>query len=186
MIKAREATILLSAKIAGPEDTLTTYKSYLSRPIQPPGRNSKSSKVLGVAEVSINQHKWIDGYHLGSELQTWNSRYLATTKDGLAILISFSNHSAKSKEYKPIFARIVSSLRVNLQSSVKESLSKIQKPINAPTTMPSPTAPSEDLEALKGTESLAQNPMVIYLGIALIIVTILALLFFPKKKKNKL
>lgn len=182
-VKSREATILLSAKVAGPEDKLSTYHRYLSYPIKPPGRNSKPSKVLGVKKVKIHGQEWVDGYHLGSELPTWHSRYLATTKDGLAVLISFSNHSAKSSEYKVIFSKIVSSLRVNLQNPVKKSLAQRKTVPKAP--IPVDHSSDHTIEDLPIDETAISQEYLfgfLILGGALLISLFL---FLTKRKKKK-
>lgn len=60
----------------------------------------------------INQHTWIDGMHFASEVPNYYTRYLATTKDKIAILVTFSAHKAHYAKYSNDFFRAIESLRV--------------------------------------------------------------------------
>lgn len=60
----------------------------------------------------INQHTWVDGMHFASEIPNYYTRYLATTKDKIAILVTFSAHKAHYAKYSNDFFKAIESLRV--------------------------------------------------------------------------
>ncbi len=112
--KAKEAIIILTAKEAGPSDTFAIYLNHLKTPKTIAAKDGKiiPSKVLHVRERNISNHKWIDGMHQGSEVTSYYTRYLATIKDRIAILVTFSAHKAHYTKYSKDFIRAVESLRV--------------------------------------------------------------------------
>ncbi|MGE4133020.1 MAG: hypothetical protein AB7F86_15370 [Bdellovibrionales bacterium] len=112
--KTKEAIIILTAKEVGPSDTLAAYKAHLESPrtLQGRGGAATKSKVYHVKERMISNQMWIDGMHLGSEVGPYFTRYLATVKERIAILITFSAHKQHFSKYSRDFINAVESLRV--------------------------------------------------------------------------
>lgn len=113
--ESKEAIIILTAKEVGPTDSIPLYESHLNEPmaIQLRGGEVSQSKVQYKAkQVSINDQLWIDGLHLGSEVPNYFTRYLATIKEKIAILITFSAHKDFYTKYSADFFKAVQSLRV--------------------------------------------------------------------------
>lgn len=110
----KEAIIILTAKEAGPADSLPNFKAQLekSRPLPTKKGTVEPSKVLSVKQRQIANHPWIDGLHLGSEINSYYTRYLATVKDRLAILVTFSAHKAHYTKYSSDFLKSIESLKV--------------------------------------------------------------------------
>lgn len=113
-VAARQAIIILTAKEVGPTDQLSQYENYLK---QPKGiANSKgapiTSKVKHVKQNQINGTVWIDALHLSSEVAGYYTRYLATTKGKIAILVTFSAHQRFYTNYTHQFFKAISSLQV--------------------------------------------------------------------------
>ncbi len=110
----REAIIILTAKEVGPSDSLTAYQQHLKTARSIFARNGQpvQSRVLKVEQRTINQHPWIDGMHEASEVPNYFTRYLATTKDKIAILVTFSAHKTHYSKYSQDFFRAIESLRV--------------------------------------------------------------------------
>lgn len=110
----REAMIILTAKEVGPSDSMTAYEAHLKAPRSIFSRTGQpiQSQILKVEQRNINQHPWIDGMHLASEVPNYFTRYLATTKDKIAVLITFSAHRAHYSKYSTDFYRAIESLRV--------------------------------------------------------------------------
>lgn len=110
----REAIIILTAKEVGPSDSLTAYQQHLktARSIFARSGQPIQSRVLKVEQRTINQHPWIDGMHEASEVPNYFTRYLATTKDKIAILVTFSAHKTHYSKYSQDFFRAIESLRV--------------------------------------------------------------------------
>jgi hypothetical protein len=111
---AREAIIILTAKEAGPVDNLQAYNQHLKTPRTLPTASGAAaqSNILQVKQRMISNHPWVDAMHLGSEIQNYYSRYLATTKDSLGILVTLSAHRLHYKKYANDFFRAVESLKV--------------------------------------------------------------------------
>ena len=112
--KASEAMIILTAKQKGPPDSLAQYINYLKAPrtIKNPKGGNFTSKVFHAKQRTINQHMWIDGFHHGSEVPVYYTRYLATVKGSLAVLVTYSAHKDHYKKYASDFASSINSLRV--------------------------------------------------------------------------
>src|SRR4051812_29519698 len=90
--KQKEAIIILTAKEVGPSDTLAAYMTQLQTPRILPGKGGApvKSKVIHVQQRTIANQLWIDGMHEGSEVSAYFTRYMATIKDRIAILVTFS------------------------------------------------------------------------------------------------
>src|SRR6185312_7565698 len=112
--KTKEAIIILTAKEVGPTDTLAAYLAHLQTPRLLPGRGGQQikSQVINVKERMISNQMWIDGMHLGSEVGPYFTRYLATIKDKIAILVTFSAHKEHYTKYSADFIKAIESLRV--------------------------------------------------------------------------
>lgn len=113
--ESKEAIIILTAKEVGPTDTFPLYEGHLNAPImaQLKGGGQAESKVVYKAKnVQINEQPWVDSLHLGSEVPNYFTRYLATIKDRIAILVTFSAHKAYYTKYSADFIKAVMSLRV--------------------------------------------------------------------------
>ena len=110
----REAMIILTAKEVGAIDSLSQYTNYLKAPRQIISEGGKAiqSEVKIVKPRKIANHDWVDGQHLSSEIPHFYTRYLATTKRSIAILVTFSAHKASFTKYSPAFLKAINSLRV--------------------------------------------------------------------------
>src|SRR5690606_2019872 len=112
--KSKEAIIILTAKEVGPTDTFQAYTAHLktARTLPGPRGNPAQSKVYQVTQRQISGHPWVDGMHMGSEVTSYYTRYLATIKDRIAILVTFSAHKAHYTKYSNDFLKAIQSLRV--------------------------------------------------------------------------
>ena len=112
--KTREAIIILAAKETGPKDTFKEYYNHLKtpRPLVLKGGRRSASKIIHVKPVSLVKQKWIDGMHLGSEIPHYYTRYLATVKGNIAVLVTFSAHKLFYTKYSSEFFRAIKSLRL--------------------------------------------------------------------------
>ncbi|MBL7670192.1 MAG: hypothetical protein JNM39_06875 [Bdellovibrionaceae bacterium] len=182
--EAKEAIIILTAKEVGPTDSLLQYEQHLNAPISTVGRNGATSisKIQYKAkQVKINDQVWIDGLHLGSEVNSYFTRYMATVKDKIAVLVTFSAHTAFYAKYSNDFHKAIMSMRViATKNMIASSGSSGSTPGGGdpfgtggggegmgPEVMPTP----------KGGNSLKT-----YLGIALLLGAIGIYLFMRSKK----
>jgi hypothetical protein len=110
----REALIIFTAKEVGPSDTLDQYGAHLKQTRTIPDSRGKPSQssVRTVSRKQIAGIPWVDGLQLGSEIPNYYTRYLATTKDRLAILVTFSAHVSVYSRYASDFMKSIQSLRV--------------------------------------------------------------------------
>ena len=196
--KSVQAIIVLTAKEMGPTDNLQSYKSYLSAPkvITSPNGTSQHSQVLHVRQKVIAGHDWVDGMHLGSEVPGFYTRYLATTKKQLAIVVTMSAHKKYYTQYSTDFIRAIESLKVVASKSMlsgrgNDALSNSTThsgpsqqwfPINIPQRI-------QKIEALPGTENpnpsnqrkeKQSNEVILFL--ALLLMTGGVYIFLKKKK----
>lgn len=113
--QAKEAVIILTAKEVGPTDSFPLYDAHLKAPIPAPsksGENILSKVQYPPKNVNINDQPWVDGLHAGSEVKNYYTRYLATIKDKIAILVTFSAHQNYYSKYAQDFFKTIQSLRV--------------------------------------------------------------------------
>ena len=71
-----------------------------------------SNIVYKSAQLKVNDQPWLDALHGNSEVQNYLTRYLATIKDQIAILVTFSAHNKYYAKHSVNFANTVKSLRV--------------------------------------------------------------------------
>ena len=113
-VSNREAIIILTAKEIGPSDSLPGYLQHLKTPRTIPSRTGQplQSQVLKVEQRNISSQPWIDGMQLSSEIPNYYTRYLATTKDRIGVLVTFSAHKLFYTKYSADFFRTIESLRI--------------------------------------------------------------------------
>ncbi len=112
--EARQAIIVLTAKEVGANDSIPAYLAYLKQPKSTPGAGQKPtmSIVKDVRTRKIQNQDWIDGLHLGSEIANYYTRYLATVKTNIAVLVTFSAHQKFYTRYSNDFFAAINSLVV--------------------------------------------------------------------------
>jgi hypothetical protein len=152
-MEAKEAVIVLAAKVAGPEDNLGNFLNFLKQPkkITTKVGTPMPSQVMSAAQRELSGQRWIQAQHLGSEVQDYYTLYLATVKDSLAILVSFSAEKGRYTVYNPIFDKAIRTIRIvasnqllfpkNKQGSASDNMIGIQVPQGqgpAEVVMPAP------------------------------------------------
>lgn len=122
---SREAVIILTAKEIGAQDNLPEYLRYLKQKKSYKSKKGKSitSKVFHSKQRTIDQHAWVDGLHLESEIPNYYTRYLVSSKKNLAVLVTYSTHQKLWKKYSNDFNKSIQSLRL---LSVDEALKKLR------------------------------------------------------------
>ncbi len=113
--ESREAVIILTAKERGVTDTFPQYFDHLNKPMTlnlKSGGTMPSTITIPPKEVTINDQIWLDALHVNSEVQNYYTRYLATIKDDIAILVTFSVHNKFYAKHSSHFLNTVKSLRV--------------------------------------------------------------------------
>lgn len=118
--RKKEAIIILVAKIRGPQDTIEEYSSYLqkTKTYKLPGGKSQVSEPKYTKFIDIAEQRWVDSLHLASEVPGFYTRYVASTKEDLGMAITFSVSKEHYDAYRPVFDRIVETLRMFRQKKV--------------------------------------------------------------------
>ena len=112
--KKKDAIIVLAAKLKGDQDSLDQYLNFLKGPrtfTSPRGKPVKSDAKYAKT-VNINGQPWVDALHLESEIPGFYTRYLATVKQDIGILITYSINRAKYQEYINDFDNLAKTLKV--------------------------------------------------------------------------
>lgn len=128
VIESKEAVIVLAAKVAGPEDNLTNFQNFLAQPkkITTKVGTPMPSQVMYSRARQLANSQWVQAQHLGSEIQEYYTLYLATVKDQLAILVSFSAERNRYQVYNPIFDKAIKTLRITANKELLFPKNKVQ------------------------------------------------------------
>ena len=112
--KKRDAIIVLAAKIKGEQDSLDKYQEYLNqaRVFATAANKNVTSQPRYTKVAQINGHPWVDSLHLESEIPNFYTRYLATVKQDIGVLVTYSINKTKYQEYLPQFEDMVKSMKV--------------------------------------------------------------------------
>ncbi len=122
--ESREAVIVLTAKEKGPTDSFDIYQSHMNSSITTTNKAGVrlTSQVKYAAQKNrYNDQMWLDGLHQDSEVRGYFTRYLATIKEPIAILVTFSAHSSVYAKYSGLFTKTIQSLRVLLADNILRS-----------------------------------------------------------------
>lgn len=112
---SREAIIIFTAKEVGPTDSLPIYEQTINTErtlVSKSGAPAPSHLEQKAKQVQINDTTWIDGMQKGSEIPNYYTRYLATIKERIAILVTFSAHRDYYAKYSSVIFNAIKSLRV--------------------------------------------------------------------------
>ena len=188
--------IILTAKQKGPPDSLAKYINHLKNPrvIKKAKGGGYSSKVFHAKQRHINQHMWVDGFHQGSEVPAYYTRYLVTIKGSLSVLVTYSAHKNHYKKYASDFATSINSLRVmnvspDFASRQKGSMgmgsvqNALEDMINADDELGG-TDSGVDGNKRKGLIGLFQKPEALA-GLGLL-AALLTYLYLKRRRKKKL
>lgn len=185
--RKKDAIIILAAKHRGPQDTLDQYSAYLKKPKDFKSKEGKTlkSEVKYTRNLDLNGHTWADSLHLESEVAGFFTRYLATIKEDIGVLVTYSVNKSKYPIYQAEFDNMVKTMRVfrkpgGLNSGANNNLfaqAKIPGGISdaAVFGVNGPEGDAEKKEAPKEED----NNLLFILGGA-----ILLFVFLRRKKKN--
>jgi len=109
----KESIIVFAAKVVGDQDNLKAFQDYLKKPREIKDLKNKpmTSKVTYTRKKNIRGHTWIDAIHKNAEIPGFLTRYLATTYQGIAILMTYSVIEPRYSAYSNLFSRMIESLR---------------------------------------------------------------------------
>ncbi len=185
---AKQAIIVFTAKEAGPGDTLQNYQEHLSVSKTMPniGGGTTTSSVLEVQQRMINGQPWIDSMQLSSEVRNYYTRYLATTKNNIAILVTFTADKSDYTRYSADFINAIGSLRVVAAKNILSNAPQMIAPsgneaIGAPIT-PEPFTGPTNVPPVPAAGGGHKNLATILFGLALILAAA-GIYLWQKKRK---
>lgn len=114
-IESKEAVIILTAKEKGPTDTFQIYEAHMNSSqtnTSKKGVTLVSTVVYKAQTNRYNDQPWLDGLHRDGQVKNYFTRYLATVKDQIAILVTFSAHNKYYSKYSATFIDTIKSLRI--------------------------------------------------------------------------
>ncbi|OQW53449.1 MAG: hypothetical protein A4S09_07570 [Proteobacteria bacterium SG_bin7] len=180
----RDAVIVFTAKERGPSDSFSAYEQHLKTPRTIPNDKNQmtQSKIIKVVRNTINGQEWVDGLHDNSEVFNYFTRYLATVKEQLGILITFSAHRKSYSRYSQDFDRAIRSLVVLKIPTAAPNI-PVTSTTNTVPTFPSnlpQISPPPEPEAI-GSGGEGGSSMSTTLGIALLFLAIIGYLVLRRK-----
>ncbi|MBS1959940.1 MAG: hypothetical protein JST80_10740 [Bdellovibrionales bacterium] len=191
--KKKDAIIILAAKIQGDQDTLDQYLAYLKSPkvFNTPQGKSVTSEVRFAQNRTIQDHPWVDALHLESEIPGFYTRYLATVKDGIGILVTYSVNKNKYQDYNTMFDTMVKSLKafrreggLNAAPANSDLFKNAKVPVGMdPNTVFGGITGASDAPVRKKAANPLDDPMIFYGGVAL--VGIIAIMILKKVRGGK-
>jgi hypothetical protein len=189
--RKKEAMIIFAAKNRGPKDSIEEYQAYLKKPknFLLPGGQTLVSEPKYATPMDVNGHRWIDSLHLASEIPGFYTRYMATVKEDLGVVVTFSVARDSYSRYKSAFDKIIASIRIFRQSG-KNIKTNVGQGMGQGDGSDSIFVPEDATDLLPGAakrerKSRNQSPQPFDMDLILIIAVVAAALFFIlKKKKN--
>ena len=118
-----EAILVVVNKDKDPtDDTFDKYMSYLKKPREMRDLVGKKylSKVTYVRKRNIQGQTWIDSLHHGSEIPGFRTRYIATHKEKIAALVTYSIADSVYTKYSKVLDGVVSSMLINFDQNTYE------------------------------------------------------------------
>lgn len=109
----KETIVVFAAKLAGPQDTLKEYMTYLQQPRRLTDLEGKSIEgtIRYTKHKDISGHTWVDSVQIHGEIPGFITRYLATTYQELGILVTYSILESRWDAYESMFRRMVDTLK---------------------------------------------------------------------------
>ncbi|MDH4466679.1 MAG: hypothetical protein QE271_01365 [Bacteriovoracaceae bacterium] len=125
--RKKEAIVIFAAKKRGSRDTLDEYQSFLKKQktFNLPGGKVQNSDAKYSKMVEINGQRWVDALHLASEIPGFYTRYLASVKEDLGVVVTFSVSQDMYNLYQPVFEKMIKSIRVFRQGTGNLPAAKI-------------------------------------------------------------
>lgn len=113
-VKKKEAIIVLAAKLKGDQDSLDQYLTYLkaAKTFTSVSGKAMKSEPKYAKTLNVNGHPWVDALHLESEIPGFYTRYFATVKDDIGVLVTYSIAKSKYQDYLKEFETMTNTLKV--------------------------------------------------------------------------
>lgn len=109
-----EKVIIWSAKEKSDQDTLAAYRTHLGSVMKRKFHFKQiASTPVSAQTITLNGREWVDAVQLNSEIPGYNTRYLATATDKLAILITFSARTRNFEDFQKEIQPLIEQLKLD-------------------------------------------------------------------------
>jgi hypothetical protein len=188
--KKKDAIIVLAAKLKGDQDSLDQYLTYLKAAkswTSVQGRAVKSDPKYAKTE-NINGDAWVDALHLESEIPGFYTRYLATVKQDIGVLVTYSINKAKYQQYLGDFENMVKTLKVFRKPGLNAAPSNSDafRNIQMPTDVSQGTVfPNGNVQGGADQAPMQPKQQGIPMAVILVIAAAAGYIIWRKKQNNK-
>ncbi len=176
--EAKEAVIILTAKEKGPTDSFALYESHMNSSITTTSKSgvTLTSRVVYKSQTNrYNDQPWLDGLHQDSEIKHYFTRYLATVKGEIAILVTFSAHNRFYAKHAANFMNTIRSLKVIAPKELLAGRDGVDRPGSGESMGANAFSNSglldNDPDGEKLNKGFFQNKL--YVGIAILLLALL-------------
>jgi len=115
--KTKDAVIVMASGAQGPGDSMQEYYTFLntSLAVYNPSNGAKAkSTPIYTQYKDIFGQKWVDSQHLSTAVPGYYTRYLATVKDGRAILFTVTIEKNKYNVYMSELYKLIESMKIRM------------------------------------------------------------------------
>lgn len=185
--KKKDAIIVMAAKLKGDQDSLDQYLVYLKEPkvfnnIQ---NQQITSEPKYARNTVINGHPWIDSLHTSSEIAGFNTRYLATVKQDIGVLVTYSINKDKYQTYLNDFESLVKTLRVFRKAgSINAGTQSLFQAGSVPANLADSTFPQAAPQGGADQRPAQQKPDDLMFWIIVAGIAVVAILIWKKKRQG--
>jgi hypothetical protein len=110
--------IMFAVKYPGADDNLSSYMEYLKTNRS---TTNGSSLIDGPRiDTDLGAVSWVEATHYESELKGFNTTYLATVSNGLALLVTFSGGKDGFSEFQQMMKPCIRSLEIKKNWRIAE------------------------------------------------------------------
>ena len=183
-----QAIIVITAKEKdNTMDNLKSYEAYLKKPRQLiTKKSSQISTVNHVRQVSFSGHPWVDAMHLSGEIGSYYTRYLVTTHDRIAILLSLSVQKEVYTKYSQIFSNVLKSIKLLSPEESFKSSPKYKVGLSKRSRGSLPLSERggegfEEEEELSSESPISKDSF--FLFIAFVVLVSIGYFFYSRRKK---
>lgn len=185
--KTKEAVIVMAAGSQGPGDNLQEYNDYLSKELyvyEPSSGNKAKSKPAYTQYKDIFGQKWVDSQHLSTAVPGYFTRYLATVKDGRAVLFTVTVEKSKYNIYMSELYKLIESMKIRM-SFPAEPVDTGLKGLLFGQKDAANNAVKKEKKMMSFGEESSSTGVLVAVIVAVIVFTATYIIIRKKRKKNK-
>ncbi len=107
--------VVVTKAVNAVDDTWEKYQVVLNTPreMRDPLGKAYKSQIRYVRKREIKTWPWIDSLQLGPEIPGWYTRYVASMKEKIAVLITYSIAESTYAKWSPIMDSVIESTEIH-------------------------------------------------------------------------